>query len=85
LLFFFRERRFWPLGSENSDSSLWIVNTLRNLALFWNLILVAAVFGTLSWFFYAVFLKKLLRARRIANVRERRLMREAAERSSNRR
>jgi hypothetical protein len=57
------------------------VNTLRNLALFWNLILLLAVFGTLSCFFYAVFLKKLLRARRIANVRERRLMREAAERS----
>jgi hypothetical protein len=53
---------------------------LSNLAAFWNLILLFGVFGTLSWFFYAVFFKKLLRARRIANVRERRLMREAAER-----
>jgi hypothetical protein len=57
------------------------VNTLRNLAAFWNLILLFAAFGTLGWFFYAVFLKKVLRARGIANVRERRLMREAAERS----
>jgi hypothetical protein len=53
------------------------VGFLTNLAAFWNLILLAAVFGTLSWFFYAVFLKKLLRARRIANARDRRLMREA--------
>jgi hypothetical protein len=56
------------------------VRFLSNLAAFWNLVLLAAVFGTLGWFFYSVFLKKLLRARRIANVRERRLMREAAER-----
>lgn len=53
---------------------------VTNLAAFWNLVLLAAVFVTLGWFFYAVFLKKLLRARRIAIVRERRLMREAAER-----
>jgi hypothetical protein len=64
---------------------LWIVNTLRNLALFWNLILLFAVFGTLSWFFYAVFLRKILRVRRIANVRQQRLMREAAERGDLRR
>jgi membrane associated rhomboid family serine protease len=58
------------------------VNALRNLAAFWNLVLLAAVFGTLGGFFYAVFLRKILRARRIANVRERRLLREAAERQS---
>ncbi len=55
---------------------------LRNLAAFWNLILLVAVFGTLAWFFYAVFLRKILRVRRIANVRERRLLREAAQRKS---
>jgi hypothetical protein len=56
------------------------VRFVTNLAAFWNLILLAAVFLTLGWFFYAVFLKKILRARRIKNVQERRLMREAAER-----
>ncbi len=55
---------------------------LGNLASLWNLILLVALFGTLVWFFYAVFLRKVLRARRISNVRERRLMREAAERNS---
>jgi hypothetical protein len=59
-----------------------LVNALRNLAAFWNLALLGAVFATLGGFFYAVFLRKILRARRIANVRERRLMREAAERQS---
>jgi hypothetical protein len=58
------------------------VNTLRNLAAFWNLVLLVAVFGTLGGFFYAVFLRKILRARRIANARERRMLREAAERNS---
>ncbi|MGA9042439.1 MAG: hypothetical protein WB421_18045 [Terriglobales bacterium] len=55
---------------------------LSNLASLWSLILLVAVFVTLGWFFYSVFLRKILRARRIANVRERRLMREAAERNS---
>jgi hypothetical protein len=58
------------------------VRFVANLAAFWNLILLAAVLVTLGWFLYAVFLKKILRARRIGNVRERRLMREAAERRS---
>jgi hypothetical protein len=58
------------------------VRFVANLAAFWNLILLAAVLVTLGWFLYAVFLKKILRARRIANVRDRRLMREAAERRS---
>jgi hypothetical protein len=57
------------------------VRFLNNLAAFWNLILLAAVFVTLGGFFYAVFLKKILRARRIANARERRLLRETARRS----
>jgi hypothetical protein len=56
------------------------VRFLSNLAAFWNLILLGAVFATLGCFFYSVFLRKILRARRIANVRERRLMREAAGR-----
>jgi hypothetical protein len=54
------------------------VRFLTNLAAFWNLILLAAAFVTLGWFFYAVFLKKILRARRIANARERRLLRESS-------
>lgn len=53
---------------------------MRNLAALWNAILLVAVFATLGGFFYAVFLRKILRARSIANARERRLMREAAER-----
>jgi hypothetical protein len=57
------------------------VRFLTNLAALWNLVLLTAVFGALGWFFYSVFLRKILRARRISNARERRLMREAAERS----
>ena len=46
---------------------------LSNLAIF---IFAAAV---LMWFFYAVFLRRVLRARRIANARMKRLMREVTD------
>jgi hypothetical protein len=58
------------------------VNTLRNFAALWNFILLLAVFATLGWFFYSVFLRKILRARRIASRRSLRIMREAAARES---
>jgi hypothetical protein len=58
------------------------VNTLRNFAALWNFILLLAVFVTLGWFFYSVFLRKILRARRIASRRSLRIMREAALRES---
>ena len=53
---------------------------LRNLAALWNLVLLLAAIGTLVWFFYWFGLRRLLRARRIAHARDRRLLREAAER-----
>jgi hypothetical protein len=55
-----------------------MVNTLRNLVAFWNLTLLVAAFATLGWFFYWVFLRKIVRAKRIASARSRRMMREAA-------
>jgi hypothetical protein len=58
------------------------VNTLRNFAALWNFILLLAVFATLGCFFYSVFLRKILRARRIASRRSLRIMREAASRGS---
>jgi hypothetical protein len=50
-----------------------IVRALANL---WNLGLLLAAAITLLCFLYWVFLKKFLRARRIANIRLNRLMRE---------
>ncbi len=38
------------------------------------------IVGSISWFVYHVFLRKLLRARRIAHCRERRLWLEASRR-----
>jgi hypothetical protein len=55
---------------------------LAQLAAFWNLILLIALAGTLLWFFYGFFLRRLIRVRRIANARSRRMMREAAGRGS---
>ena len=55
-------------------------NLLYNLAALWNLLLVAAAFSAIFGFLYRAYLRKLLRARRIAGFRERRLLREAAER-----
>lgn len=55
---------------------------LFNLAGLWNLILFILVVGTLGFFFYWVFLRKILRARRISGAHMRRVLREAAERES---
>ncbi len=54
---------------------------LFNAAAMWNLILLAAL-AILSWFFYWFGLRRLIRARKIAGVRDRRMLREAAERES---
>jgi hypothetical protein len=46
----------------------------------WNLLLLLVMAFGLGGFVYSFYLKRLLRARRIAHLRERRLLREAAER-----
>jgi hypothetical protein len=56
---------------------------LSNFAAVWNLILLFAVIGTLGGFFYWFGLRRLIRARRIASSRDRRMLREAAEREVN--
>ena len=57
---------------------------LSNVAALWNLLLLLAVIGTLGGFFYWFGLRRILRARRIAGSRDRRMLREAAEREVNR-
>jgi hypothetical protein len=57
--------------------SLW-----SNLAAVWSLLLLLAVIGTLLWFLYSFFLRRIIRARRIANAHLKRILREAAERES---
>ena len=56
------------------------MTVLRNLVAIGNLLLLLAAIATLGWFFYWFGLRRLLRARRIAHARDRRLLREAAER-----
>ncbi len=53
---------------------------LSSLAAIWNLLLLIAVVGTLIWFLYWFGLRRLIRLRKIAGAKERRLLREAAER-----
>ena len=61
------------------------MNTLiSNAAALWNLILLLVVIGTLFGFFYWFGLRRIIRARRIATSRDRRMLREAAEREINR-
>jgi len=57
---------------------------LYNFAAFWNLLLLIATIAVLSWFLYWFLLRRLIRARKIAGARERRLLREAAERETRR-
>jgi hypothetical protein len=56
-----------------------VVDTLSGLAEVWNLVMLVVVLATLAWFVYWVFLRKFLRARRIANIRLKRVL---SERSS---
>lgn len=56
------------------------MNILSNVAAIWNLLLLMGVGVVLIWFFYWFGLRRLIRARRIAGARDRRLLREAAER-----
>ncbi|MGA7379617.1 MAG: hypothetical protein WBX03_02090 [Terriglobales bacterium] len=55
---------------------------LSSTAALWNLILLLVVIGTLGGFLYGFVFRRLVRARRIAGARDRRMLREAAERES---
>jgi hypothetical protein len=48
----------------------------------WNLLLLVAAFAALFGFLYRALFRKLLRIRRIAHFREKRLLHEAAARRS---
>lgn len=58
-----------------------MMNFLSGVANLWNLALLFVVLATLVWFIYSFALRRLIRARRIEGFRMKRLMREAAERS----
>ncbi|HVO80299.1 MAG TPA: hypothetical protein VMT28_06190 [Terriglobales bacterium] len=57
-------------------------NLFGGLAALWQLAVLALAVGTLLWFVYWVYLRRILRARRIAHLRDKRMLREAAERES---
>ena len=67
-------------GRASSAVLLPMKTLLSNAAAIWNLLLLLAVIGTLAWFFYWFGLRRLIRAKRIASSRDRRMLREAAER-----
>jgi len=58
-------------------ASLPLLEVLRAVANIWGLALVLGAAATLVWFVYATCLRKLLRVRRIENIRLRRLLAEA--------
>jgi hypothetical protein len=59
-----------------------IMRTLINLAALGNLLLLLAAGAILFWFVYWFGLRRIIRARRISHARDRRLLREAAERET---
>ena len=74
-----------PVQAEQSSAVVLSMKTLlSNAAAIWNLLLLLAAIGTLGGFFYWFGVRRFIRARRIANSRDRRMMREAAEREVNR-
>jgi hypothetical protein len=59
-----------------------VTSLLSNAAALWNLVLLLAVIATLGGFLYGFVFRRLIRKRRLAGARERRMLREAAERES---
>jgi hypothetical protein len=59
-----------------------VTKLFYNVVAFWNLLLLLAAAAVLFGFLYWFALRRVLRARRIANARERRMLREAAEREA---
>jgi hypothetical protein len=57
-----------------------IFEFVRNLLALSNVLLFAFAVGTLAWFVYWVFLRRMLRARRIANARMKRMLQEDRDR-----
>jgi uncharacterized protein YacL len=56
-----------------------VSEVLHNVFALSNVLIFVFAVAVLAWFFYAVILRKLLRARRLANARMKRMMREAGE------
>ncbi|HEY1464362.1 MAG TPA: hypothetical protein VGF44_13180 [Terriglobales bacterium] len=55
---------------------------LNNFLALWSLLLLLAFAGALLVFLYRVFLRKLIRMKKISTIRSKRELREAAERES---
>ena len=72
----------WEYRALASWTLAIVTRFLYNLAAFWNLLLLLAAVAALLWFLYRFVLRRFIRARRIANFRERRMLREAAEREA---
>lgn len=53
------------------------------LAALWNLLVLVVAGAVLIWFLYWFGLRRVIRAKHISALRERRMLREAAERESN--
>jgi hypothetical protein len=60
--------------------TLLVLSLFRATLSYLIIVLPPLVVGSLVWFLYHVFLRKYLRARRIAQARERRLWKDAARR-----
>jgi hypothetical protein len=56
-----------------------LLDVVNNLMALWAFGLLVAAVGTLVWFARSFFLRRILRARRIANARMNRLLREKFE------
>jgi hypothetical protein len=59
-----------------------VTTLLSNAAALWNLVLLVVVMAVLAGFLYGFVFRRLVRKRKIAGARDRRMLREAAERES---
>jgi membrane protein implicated in regulation of membrane protease activity len=63
----------------------WVLAVLHNVLALSNVALFVFAAGVLAWFLYAVIVRRLLRARRIANARMKRMLQEAGDRDKDQR
>ncbi len=61
----------------------WLTDILHNFLALANVAIFVFAAAVLAWFSYAIILRRILRARRIANARMKRMLREATERVDN--
>ena len=68
-------------GARAGPTIAVVLSLIHSLLTIFAVVLVFVAAATLLWFFYSFFLRRFIRARRIANLRLKRIMQESEDES----